>query len=153
MIKPITHEKLVFSSLSAGAMSLNMRQTKQQNLGFTLIEVLVALTVFALVSVAISSSVRQVVINADALERAQIARWLAEETRQQLLLGERQGSSQERLSFAGLEWDLQIIESAVPDNDLAQNINRYDLLITDLERLEGTEDEPNFVLSFLMRRP
>lgn len=115
--------------------------------GFTLIEVLLALIVFAMVSVSITASVRQVVLNADALERAQVARWLAEETRQELQLGLRQGAGQEQRQFAGIDWRLQIIESNIPDNELTQNMVRYDVLV-----FEPEAEQPSFTLSFLQRR-
>jgi general secretion pathway protein I len=91
--------------------------------GFTLVEVMVALVVFAVVSFAVTSRVGEVVNQTYSLERRTVAHWVAENHLNRLRLASAQedaamptGRSRERLLMSGREWllDVEVHETAHP---------------------------------------
>lgn len=125
-------------------------QARLKTAGFTLIEVLMALLIFSIVSLSITATVNQVVLNADALERNRLARWVAEDAQAELLLGLSDSSalSQNR-SLGGIDWQIRFEVSPVPANALTDDMQRLEIKVS-------SQDEPDRVLyqlAMLMRTP
>jgi general secretion pathway protein I len=87
--------------------------------GFTLVEVLVALVVFAVLGFAVTSRVGNVVNQTYSLERRTVAHWVAENHINRLRLSRRgqvnpipTGSDKERVRMGGREW---VVETEVEE--------------------------------------
>ena len=87
------------------------RPAIRSSAGFTLLEVMIALTIFATVAVTISSTASQAANNALYLEEKILATWVAENHLVQLQIQIKtsqslpsQGDTNERIEMAGREW-------------------------------------------------
>lgn len=87
--------------------------------GFTLVEVLVALVVFAVLGFTVTARVGDVVNQTYSLERRTVAHWVAENQLNRLRLSRRTsnealatGRDRERLIMGGREW---VVETAIED--------------------------------------
>ncbi len=85
------------------------------NSGFTLIEVLVALMVFAIVGFTVTSRVGDIVNQTFGMERRTVAHWVADNHINRMRIARRQssepittGRDQERVHMGGREWRLHI---------------------------------------------
>ncbi len=83
--------------------------------GFTLVEVLVALMVFAIVGFTVSSRVGDIVNQTFGMERRTVAHWVADNHINRMRISRRQtsdpirtGRDQERVLMGGREWRLNI---------------------------------------------
>ncbi|MFK0089234.1 type II secretion system minor pseudopilin GspI [Pseudomonas sp. NPDC090755] len=86
--------------------------------GFTLLEVMIALAIFATLSIALYSAAQHVVGNSAGLTERSLAQWLAENRMNELRARLRpiaNGHSEERLSFAGRNWLLLSDIGPAPD--------------------------------------
>lgn len=75
--------------------------------GFTLIEVMVALIIFAVASVSLMASITSSVDAQIRLEQTTLANWVAENAYNEMLVAEEfpaTGESNRNLKMAGLEW-------------------------------------------------
>jgi general secretion pathway protein I len=75
--------------------------------GFTLLEVMVALAIFATLSVALYSAAGHIAGNSAGLTERSLAQWLADNRLNELRAGMRApepGLRQERIAFAGRQW-------------------------------------------------
>lgn len=90
--------------------------------GFTLLEVLVALAVFAVLALAIGSATQYVVAQTGELEQRQLGSWLADNHLNQLRLQALPGTGQRRLDieFAGRAWVLEERRRLLPGSALLQ---------------------------------
>lgn len=86
-------------------------RTRPYSSGFTLLEVMIALTIFAALAVTISSTASQAVNNTLHLEEKVLATWVAENALTQMRIQTRasqalppQTQSKEALEMAGREW-------------------------------------------------
>jgi len=87
--------------------------------GFTLVEIMVALTIFAIVGFTVSSRIGDVVSQTFSIERRTVAHWVAENhvSRMRIVVGEEPvplptGRSRERVLMGGREW---IVETEVQE--------------------------------------
>lgn len=85
------------------------------NSGFTLVEVLVALMVFAIVGFTVTSRVGDIVNQTFGMERRTVAHWVADNHINRMRIARRQssepiatGRDQERVHMGGREWRLHI---------------------------------------------
>lgn len=83
--------------------------------GFTLIEVLVALVVFAVMGFAVTSRIGDVSTQMFGMERRAVAHWVADNHINRMLLARRannepltKGRDRERVFMGGREWRLQV---------------------------------------------
>jgi general secretion pathway protein I len=114
------------------------RQRKLDRLtGFTLIEVMIALVVFAVAGFAVSSRVGEVVNQTFSLERRTVAHWIAmNQLTRMRMTSERDeaalptGRSRERVMMGGREWMLEI-EIANTSHPL---LRRVELSVFAIER-------------------
>lgn len=86
---------------------------KKSIAGFTLLEVLIALTVFSVIAISVSKAVSSTAINALYLEEKTLASWLAENRLTEIKLAgfAGQGENKDKVDFAGRKWHiLQKIE-------------------------------------------
>jgi general secretion pathway protein I len=86
--------------------------------GFTLLEVMVALSIFATLSVALYSAAQHIAGNSAGLAERSLAHWLADNRLNELRAGMRPlatGQRQERLDFGGRQWLLDSNVSSAPD--------------------------------------
>ncbi|EJB8380957.1 type II secretion system minor pseudopilin GspI [Pseudomonas aeruginosa] len=86
--------------------------------GFTLLEVMVALAIFAILSVALYSAAQHIAGNSAGLTERSLAQWLADNRLNELRAGMRpldNGRSQETLAFGGRDWLLACNVEAAPD--------------------------------------
>jgi general secretion pathway protein I len=91
--------------------------------GFTLVEVLVALVVFAVLGFTVTARVGDVVNQTFTLERRTVAHWVAENHVNRLRLARRQtdepvptGRDRERVVMGGREWvvETEVLDTAHP---------------------------------------
>ena len=85
-----------------------MRMTGSR--AFTLLEVLVALAIFATVAAVVLTAVSRSLRNAEQLELKTLAGWIADNHLTELQLARpaaAEGDSQTRLSYAGRDWELR----------------------------------------------
>ncbi|WCX96463.1 type II secretion system minor pseudopilin GspI [Pseudomonas aeruginosa] len=86
--------------------------------GFTLLEVMVALAIFAILSVALYSAAQHIAGNSAGLTERSLAQWLADNRLSELRAGMRpldDGRRQERVAFTGRDWLLDSTVEAAPD--------------------------------------
>lgn len=91
--------------------------------GFTLLEVMVALSIFATLSVALYSAAQHIASNNSGLSERSLAHWLADNRLTELRAGMRQiaaGQQPERLDFGGRQWLLDSRVTSAPDPRLRQ---------------------------------
>ena len=96
--------------------------------GFTLIEVMVALAVFAVVSVALVGNSTSTLRQAGIIQGRTVATWLAEDELTTLRMRRRSeenfpapGTNRELVEIAGVEWDIETeIEST--ENDYVRRV-------------------------------
>jgi len=91
--------------------------------GFTLVEVMIALVVFAVLGFAVTSRVGEVVNQSYSLERRTVAHWIAQNQLNRLrMASEREeepvatGRSRDRVLMSGREWmlEVEIIDTTYP---------------------------------------
>lgn len=112
--------------------------------GFTLLEVLIALTVFSVIAISVSKAVSSTAINALYLEEKTLASWLAENRLTELKLAGYAGPGQnkDKVEFAGREWHiLQTIEKTpLPNfNKISIKTSRAETPEDVIYSLEGFE--------------
>jgi general secretion pathway protein I len=98
--------------------------------GFTLVEVMVALVVFAVMASAISVANTQTISSARQIEEQQSARWLTQNTLTQLRLSDvlpDPGLSKDSTTFNGNEWTIEVETFT---------IDGFDVLGSSLRRVE-----------------
>ena len=86
--------------------------------GFTLLEVMVALSIFATLSVALYSAAQHIAGNSAGLAERSLAHWLADNRMNELRAGMHPlatGQQQDRLDFGGRQWLLDSQVSSAPD--------------------------------------
>lgn len=112
--------------------------------GFTLVEVLVALVVFAVLGFAVTSRVGSVVNQTYSLERRTVAHWVAENHMSRLRLTRRQdtepmptGRDRERVRMGGREW---VVETEVEETTYPL-LRRVELRVLVVDE-EGREQGP-----------
>ncbi|MBK5539742.1 type II secretion system minor pseudopilin GspI [Pseudomonas sp. TH05] len=89
--------------------------------GFTLLEVMVALSIFATLSVALYSAAQHIAGNSAGLAERSLAHWLADNRMNELRAGMRSlatGQEQDRLDFGGRQWLLDSRVASAPDPSL-----------------------------------
>lgn len=90
---------------------------RNEQAGFTLLEVMVALAIFATLSLALYSATEHLIGSNGGLSERTLAQWLADNRLNELRAGIRQPDSQrqEPTGFAGREWLLTSEMSTAPD--------------------------------------
>ncbi|MCO6056633.1 type II secretion system minor pseudopilin GspI [Pseudomonas sp. MOB-449] len=86
--------------------------------GFTLLEVMVALAIFATLSIALFNAASHVAVTSAALAERSLAQWLADNRLNELRAHMRPatpGHDEERLAFAGRDWRLTSEIGPAPD--------------------------------------
>ncbi|AUG04214.1 type II secretion system protein GspI [Pseudomonas sp. 09C 129] len=85
--------------------------------GFTLLEVMVALAIFAVLSLSLYSATEHLIGNNGGLSERTLAQWLADNRLNELRAGMRQAQSQrqEPVRLAGRDWLLTSETAAAPD--------------------------------------
>jgi general secretion pathway protein I len=96
-------------------MRTGLQRGVRQSTGFTLIEVMIALVVFAVAGFAVSARVGDVVNQTFALERRTVAHWVAMNQLARMRMTSEQdaaalptGRSRERVMMGGREWMLEV---------------------------------------------
>jgi general secretion pathway protein I len=119
--------------------------------GFTLVEVLVALVVFAVLGFTVTSRVGNVVNQTYSLERRTVAHWVAENHLNRLRLARRTtdeplptGEDRERVTMGGREW---IVETEVQETSypLLRRIDLTVLAVTDGDETGPVDSVTAFV--------
>jgi len=111
---------------------------------FTLVEVLIALVVFAVLGFTVSTRIGDVVNQTYSLERRTVAHWVASnqlarlQVARQAAVNEplRTGRDRDRITMAGREW----IVSTVIENTSEETLKRVDIEVFQLE--DGDEIGP-----------
>lgn len=86
--------------------------------GFTLLEVMVALTIFATLSMALFSAAQHLAGNSASLTERSLGQWLADNRLNELRAGMHpaaDGHAEERITFAGRDWLLTSDIGPAPD--------------------------------------
>lgn len=103
-------------------MAYRMRKLKPgTEQGFTLLEVMVALAIFATLSIALFSAVQHVAMNSANLTERTQALWIADNRMNELRIGLREPQSQrsaEQIEFGGRLWWLFSDIQSAPDSRL-----------------------------------
>lgn len=115
-------------------------QRLEKTSGFTLVEVLIALVVFAILGFTVSARVGDVVNQTYSIERRTVAHWVANNHLNRLNIARRAtiepidtGRDRERITMAGREWVLEVEIS-----DTSQpTFKRVEI---DVYELEGSEE-------------
>lgn len=118
--------------------------------GFTLLEVMVALAVFAVVSVALVGNSASTIRQAGMIQERTVATWLAEDRMTGLRIVPRSdetfpgvGTEREIIEMAGVEWDVETeIESTENDDVRRVTVRVY----------RETNDEPTARLTGFLGR-
>lgn len=95
-----------------------MNNSTAEQRGFTLLEVMVALALFATLSIALFSAASHVARTSAALAERSLAQWLADNCLNELRARMRpatSGHDEERLAFAGRDWRLVSDIGPAPD--------------------------------------
>jgi general secretion pathway protein I len=122
-----------------------------QRAGFTLVEVLIALVVFAVLGFTVSSRVGDVVNQTFSIERRTVAHWVASNYLNRLRIARRAtvepvdtGRDRERITMAGRDWllDIEVSETA------QETFRRVEIEVFEL--IDGEEVGPlDSVIGFL----
>ncbi len=115
---------------------------KRNNQGFTLIEVMIALTIFALLASAVALSNAQSLRTARQLQEQTQARWINQNILTQLRLDStmpRSGKSDRSYEFAGQQWLVEL-DVAVEDSELLGPFVRHVEINTHLKGDESIAD-------------
>lgn len=105
--------------------------------GFTLVEVLIALVVFAVLGFTVSSRIGNVVNQTYGLERRTVAHWVAENALNRFRLSRRTttdpiatGTDRDRVQMGGREWlvETEVVETSYP---LLRRVNLSVLVVED----------------------
>lgn len=108
---------------------------RKHQAGFTLIEVMVALSIIAIALAALSRALGVTVMNQSALEQKTIATWVAQDRLMQVKLPNTQPlEAKSEREFMGLTWETEV----KTEPTLVKDINRVTVLVT----LQG-ETEPS----------
>lgn len=96
-----------------------MRRSNKQA-GFTLLEVMVALVIFAVLSLSLYSATEHQIDNSASLKERALAQWLADNRLNELRAGmiEVQNERHEPIRFAGRDWLLSSETATAPDPHL-----------------------------------
>jgi general secretion pathway protein I len=115
-------------------------QRSDSQAGFTLVEVLIALVVFAILGFTISSRIGDVVNQTYSIERRTVAHWVASNHLSKLNIAGRAtvepidtGRSRERVTMAGRDW---LLDVEITDTSQA-TFKRVEI---DVYQLEGSEE-------------
>lgn len=100
----------------------------KRNAGFTLIEVMVALTVFAVVSVALVRNTMTSLRQASAIQDKTVALWIAENEVTRIRLQDRSddnfpsvGTDRDFVEMAGIEWQIET-EVEATENEFIRRV-------------------------------
>lgn len=103
---------------------------KKSNAGFTLVEVMVALVVFAVMASAISIANTQTIASSRQIEEQQSARWLTQNALTQLRLSAvlpKPGISKETINFNGNDWTIEIETFSVDVDIIGPSLRRIEV--------------------------
>jgi len=109
---------------------LNISPSKQFQKGFTLIEVMAAVAVFAISAAGLYSINQQTVLATDYLERKTFAHWVALNHYNTLSLGNNMvlpTFSDDKKTMSGIEWNISTKISETP----VQSVRRVVIAVTD----------------------
>lgn len=115
--------------------------TGRKSSGFTLIEVMIALAIFAIVSTTLIKNATQTVSQSRVIQERTMAQWIAESEMQTLRLRPRtsenfpsQGTNLSSLTMGGREWQVEV-DVRTTENEL---IRRVEISVFDEQDLDTT---------------